>query len=252
MLVVDDDVDLGKVLVALLSRQGYACQYARSGSEALALLENRPFDLVISDLRMPGMDGITLLAEVGQKWPSVPVILLTAHGLVPAAVEAMRAGALDFLLKPFDPDELSFVVGKAMTATVRERQGPPPAHVDRPDLVGDPDTGVIAGGVVTTLLDHACGQAVFAALMQFTSIATLDLRIDYMRAAEPGLDVYARAHCYKLTRSIAFVRATAYDRDPGDPVATAQAAFMLNTSGPVQGEAVQPPSAAASATGAGR
>jgi uncharacterized protein (TIGR00369 family) len=122
----------------------------------------------------------------------------------------------------------------------------------RPDLVGDPDTGVIAGGVVTTLLDHACGQAVFAALMQFTSIATLDLRIDYMRAAEPGLDVYARAHCYKLTRSIAFVRATAYDRDPGDPVATAQAAFMLNTSGPVQGEAVQPPSAAASATGAGR
>ena len=137
MLVVDDDVDLGKVLVALLSRQGYACQYARSGSEALALLENRPFDLVISDLRMPGMDGITLLAEVGQKWPSVPVILLTAHGLVPAAVEAMRAGALDFLLKPFDPDELSFVVGKAMTATVRERQGPPPAHVDRPDLVGE-------------------------------------------------------------------------------------------------------------------
>ena len=102
----------------------------------------------------------------------------------------------------------------------------------RPELVGDPDTGVIAGGVVTTLLDHACGQAVYMALGEPTSIATLDLRIDYMRAAEPGLDIFARAHCYKLTRSIAFVRATAYDKNADDPVATAQAAFMLGTRGP--------------------
>ena len=99
----------------------------------------------------------------------------------------------------------------------------------RADLVGDPETGVLAGGVVTTLLDHACGQAVWAALQHFTSIATLDLRIDYMRAAEPGLDVFAHAHCYKLTRSVAFVRATAYDRAIEDPVATAQAVFMLNS-----------------------
>jgi uncharacterized protein (TIGR00369 family) len=102
----------------------------------------------------------------------------------------------------------------------------------RPDLVGDPDTGVIASGVVTTLLDHACGQAVMAALGAPIPIATLDLRIDYMRAAEPGLDIHARAHCYKLTHTIAFVRATAYDRDPDDPVATAQAAFMLAAAPP--------------------
>ena len=100
----------------------------------------------------------------------------------------------------------------------------------RPEIVGDPETGVIAGGVVTTLLDHASGQAVHAAMDTWTSIATLDLRIDYMRAAEPGLDVLARAHCYKITRSVAFVRAVAYDRDPDDPVATAQAAFMLDSS----------------------
>ena len=99
----------------------------------------------------------------------------------------------------------------------------------RDDLIGDPDTGVIAGGVVTTLLDHACGQSVFAALGVPTSIATLDLRIDYMRGAEPGLAVLAHAHCYKLTRSVAFVRAQAYDRDRDDPVATAQAAFMLTS-----------------------
>ena len=76
-------------------------------------------------------------------------------------------------------------------------------------LVGDPDTGVIAGGVVTTLLDHCCGQAAHAALDSFKFIATLDLRIDYMRAAEPGKDIFARAHCFKVTKNVAFVRAVA-------------------------------------------
>ena len=99
----------------------------------------------------------------------------------------------------------------------------------RDDLGGDPDAGVIAGGAVTALLDHVCGHAVMTALDAMTSIATLDLRIDYMRAAEPGLGVYAEAHCYKVTRSIAFVRASAWDRDKSDPLATAQAAFMVNS-----------------------
>ena len=100
----------------------------------------------------------------------------------------------------------------------------------RPEIVGDPETGVIAGGVVTTLLDHASGQAVHTSMDTWTSIATLDLRIDYMRPAEPGLDVLARAHCYKVTRSVAFVRALAYDETPDDPVAAASAAFMLDSS----------------------
>jgi uncharacterized protein (TIGR00369 family) len=99
----------------------------------------------------------------------------------------------------------------------------------RPDLVGEPDTGVIAGGVVTTLLDLACGWATALALKEPTSFATLDLRIDYMRPAEPGRDLLATAHCYKLTRSVAFLRAVAYDADPADPVAAAQAAFMLDS-----------------------
>ena len=101
----------------------------------------------------------------------------------------------------------------------------------REDLVGDPDTRVIAGGVVTTLLDHTCGYAVFVALKEPIPIVTLDLRIDYMRAAEPDRDLFAQAHCYKVTRSVAFVRAQAYERDPADPVATVQAAFMLNREG---------------------
>ncbi len=99
----------------------------------------------------------------------------------------------------------------------------------REDLIGDPVTRVLAGGVVTTLLDHVCGMAVWVKMDRFVSIATLDLRIDYMRAAEPGLALFARARCYKLTRSVAFVRAWAYDADPDHPVAAAQSAFMLES-----------------------
>ena len=104
----------------------------------------------------------------------------------------------------------------------------------REELVGDPDTGVIAGGVITALLDHVCGLAVTSRSLEggFLSTATLDLRIDYMRPAAPRADVTASAHCYKLTRTIAFVRAHAYDADPDDPIATAQAAFVLKR-GPV-------------------
>jgi len=96
----------------------------------------------------------------------------------------------------------------------------------RDDLVGDPQTGVLAGGVITALLDHACGLAVKAAALDADPTATLDLRIDYMRPARPRRDVIARAHCYKLTHTIAFVRAAAFEDDPDDPIATAQAAFV--------------------------
>jgi uncharacterized protein (TIGR00369 family) len=99
----------------------------------------------------------------------------------------------------------------------------------REDLVGDPATDVIAGGVVTSLLDHVCGLSVgVAASTEPFSTATLDLRIDYMRPAAPRAGVTAEAHCYKLTRTVAFVRGVAWDTDPSDPIATAQAAFVLN------------------------
>lgn len=98
----------------------------------------------------------------------------------------------------------------------------------REDLVGDAATGVLAGGVVTALLDHVCGLAIIASLHEPAMPATLDLRIDYLRPAEPRRDLYAAAHCYRLTRSVAFVRASAYEVDPDHPVATAQGTFILN------------------------
>jgi uncharacterized protein (TIGR00369 family) len=99
----------------------------------------------------------------------------------------------------------------------------------KPELVGDLGTGVLFGGAVTSLLDHCCGASVHAGMTEFAMIATLDLRIDYMRPARKGEAVTAHAFCYRRTRSIAFVRALAYEDDPADPIAAAQAAFMLNS-----------------------
>ena len=94
-------------------------------------------------------------------------------------------------------------------------------------LVGTPQTGVIAGGVITSLLDNLCGVAVASALEEFKFVATLDLRIDYMRPATKGEDVLAEAECYHVTRSVAFCHAWAYHDDRSRMVATASAAFAL-------------------------
>ena len=96
-------------------------------------------------------------------------------------------------------------------------------------LIGNPDTRVVHGGVITALLDNCCGIAVGTKTGLRGQIATLDLRIDYMKPATPGEDIVAFAECYKVTKNIAFVRGVAYHTDRNDPIATCAAAFMLGT-----------------------
>jgi uncharacterized protein (TIGR00369 family) len=96
-------------------------------------------------------------------------------------------------------------------------------------LIGNPDTGTLHGGAITALLDACSGVAVFSALSQLVPIATLDLRIDYLRPAEPQHAVIAHATCYKMTRNVAFTRAVAYHTDPADPIAHSVGTFMLST-----------------------
>lgn len=99
-------------------------------------------------------------------------------------------------------------------------------------LVGNPETGTLHGGAITALLDATSGLAVFAALSELVPIATLDLRIDYLKPAEPHQAVIAKASCYKITRNVAFTRAIAYLSVPGAPddvIAHAVGTFMLST-----------------------
>lgn len=104
-------------------------------------------------------------------------------------------------------------------------------------LVGNPETGVLHGGAVSSLLDAVCGAAVFLAVASPMPIATLDLRIDYLKMAEPGRDVLGKAKCYKVTKHVAFVRGIAYHDDESDPIAAATGSFMLQGRGkPIVGK----------------
>ena len=99
-------------------------------------------------------------------------------------------------------------------------------------LVGNPELGILHGGAISSLLDATCGAAVFMKLSEPMPIATLDLRIDYLKRASPRSDVLCKAICYKVTRHVAFVRGIAYhDGDESDPVAAATGSFIIQGRG---------------------
>ncbi|HEY3236979.1 MAG TPA: sigma-54 dependent transcriptional regulator, partial [Polyangiaceae bacterium] len=114
ILVVDDEPNLRRVLSAQLARDGYEVQTAEDGQEALGILRDHHIDLVITDLRMPKLDGMELLRRALELDSELPVVMITAHGTVDNAVEALKTGAFDYITKPFDQNEVRMVVKKAL------------------------------------------------------------------------------------------------------------------------------------------
>ena len=114
VLIVDDEPNLRKILAAQLSRDGYEVMLAEDGEQGLTMLRENHIDLVVTDLKMPKVDGMTLLREALREQPDLPIVMITAHGTVDTAVEALKLGAFDYLTKPFDKDEVRSVVAKAL------------------------------------------------------------------------------------------------------------------------------------------
>ncbi|HSO31510.1 MAG TPA: sigma-54 dependent transcriptional regulator [Labilithrix sp.] len=114
VLIVDDEPNLRKILAAQLSRDGYEVMLAEDGEQGLTMLREHHIDLVVTDLKMPKVDGMTLLREALRESPDLPIVMITAHGTVDTAVEALKLGAFDYLTKPFDKDEVRQVVAKAL------------------------------------------------------------------------------------------------------------------------------------------
>ena len=122
ILVIDDDESLRRVLEYNLAQEGYAVLTASSGEQGLDLLKKERADLVVTDVRMPGMDGLQVLEGVRKVDPNVQVIILTAFGTIEMAVEAMKAGAFHYISKPFNRDELKLTIKKALQLKELERE----------------------------------------------------------------------------------------------------------------------------------
>ncbi len=114
ILVVDDEINIRGALVTLLEKKGYQMRGAASGEEAMTLLDEATADLVLTDIKMPGMGGLEFLRRLKQKWPDIEVVVMTAYGSIDTAVEAMREGAYDYLSKPIERDRLPVVVERAL------------------------------------------------------------------------------------------------------------------------------------------
>ncbi len=114
ILVVEDEVNIRSALVTMLEKLGYEVQGAETAEEALSLLTHAKMDLVMTDLRMPGLGGMELLRQMKEKWPETEAIVMTAFGSIDTAVEAMRLGAYDYLTKPINRDRFHIVVEKAL------------------------------------------------------------------------------------------------------------------------------------------
>ena len=129
LLVVDDEPNLRRVLQAALEKAGYAVRTAEDGPRALRALAECPADLVLTDVTMPGMDGLALATAIRDRWPETGVVVMTAFGTIPLAVQAIRGGALEFVTKPFDLDALKRTIAAALPKEAKRPKAEEPSFI---------------------------------------------------------------------------------------------------------------------------
>jgi len=144
ILLIEDDIPYCQMLEKFLRKQGYDVQSSYTAPDARTKLSNTRFDLVLTDLRLPDYDGLKILSDVKEASPETGVILMTGHAEVHTAVSAMKKGALDYLAKPFAPDEMLAVVRKALETSPQPR-GKKPAEVTKPQSRNTMPASVIKG-----------------------------------------------------------------------------------------------------------
>jgi two-component system, NtrC family, response regulator AtoC len=141
ILVVDDELNMRLVLSAMLKKEGYDVVTAPDGLAALKILKEDDFVAVVTDLKMPNLDGMGLLERVVQDYPSTPVIIITAHGTIATAVDALKKGAFDFITKPFEQEELKNIIAKATSTKALSKNDIllGPEETDRYGIMGRSD-----------------------------------------------------------------------------------------------------------------
>ena len=174
ILVVDDELNMLLVLEAMLKKEKYEVVTASDGLEALEVLKDDDVVVVVTDLKMPKLDGLGLLSEIEKDYPSIPVIIITAHGTVATAVEALKKGAFDYITKPFDQDDLKNVISKAFkTKALNENESVFSSdEIDRHDIIGSSECmvemydliGKVAPTATTVLItgETGTGKELFA------------------------------------------------------------------------------------------
>jgi len=130
LLIVDDELNIRRILQVAFEKVGYAVSLAENARQALEILDGHEIDCVVTDVTMPGQTGYELLREIKQRIPSVPVVIMTAYGTIPQAVQAIREGAFEFVTKPFDLDAVKKIVALALASESPKRRGSKPSAAD--------------------------------------------------------------------------------------------------------------------------
>jgi len=131
LLVVDDEANLRTGLRDLLGLMGYYVEEAASGHEALGMLESASYDLMVLDIRMPGIDGVEVMHRARRMYPDLPIIVLTAHASLESAIAAVKTGAADYMLKPFNIEDLEATISQALKEYAEQQR-----HQQLLDLIG--------------------------------------------------------------------------------------------------------------------